>query len=435
MTQKTPAGKSSADLITAFIFFIAGISIRHFGEQLLRYAYYINIIALLLGTIKGTVFFILKRKVISIFEGAVNMALLLILIFMPASMIFIFKVVCSGYFILLCVIHIIAFMQLYTDTKEIKSGLLIMCAFEIRFAYLLFFNSEYSLPFLGKTLGLHLMVYSMATVLDILISKIASTDRKRSKIHIPLPNILSAMIPKRILTKINKAFRSEDIPENMINLKKQDDHQLEVFIHMADTLFGQVGHVDMCYAGHVISYGSYDESSYKLNGMIGDGVVEIVDRAKYIRFCLEVANKHIVSFGIRLTENEELRLQKKLFDIYDNLTEWYPPITLHDGSIIRTAQYELDYASSLYEKTNAKFYKFKDGHYSKFKTYFGLFTNCATLVREITAQVDINLFDFWGILSPGTFYDYLNSEYGRENSFVVAKNLYATAENVKAGKL
>ena len=101
------------------------------------------------------------------------------------------------------------------------------------------------------------------------------------------------------------------------------------------------------------------------------------------------------------------------------------------GNLLKTAQYELDYASSLYEKTNARFYKFKDGKYSRFKTYFGLFTNCATLAREITSHIGLNLFDFSGIISPGTFYDYLNGEYKRANSFVTSRNLYAHPDNVK----
>jgi len=80
---------------------------------------------------------------------------------------------------------------------------------------------------------------------------------------------------------------NNELPIDKINHTSDDtESDIEIFIHMADTLYGQVGHVDLCFDNYVLSYGNYDESSYRLNGMLGDGVIEVIDRNKYIRFCL-----------------------------------------------------------------------------------------------------------------------------------------------------
>ncbi len=432
MKEKRIKKAVRSDLFTASFYLIFGISIRYFPERFLTYTYYLNILLLTFIGLRDLCihFFALKKD--SLPEGIVNIFLALILITKPFSMVYLIRFGCSAYFLLLTVIHITAFIQRMKDSAGIKWGLVIISIAEMIFSYELFFGSRNSVYFLGRIMGLYFIVYACAMIFDMLAEMFSSGGRKKKRIHLSLPNIFCAFIPKKILSAINRLLKSEDITDDMINLPSVSYYQLEIFIHMADTLFGHVGHVDICYGGKVISYGSYDESSYRLKGMIGDGVIEIVDREKYIRFCLEDAGKHIVSFGITLTTDEEEKLQNKLADIYGNLIPWEPPVVAeHDRNIFQSAKYELDYASSLYEKTGAEFYKFRDGKYSKFKTYFALFTNCATLAREITFHIGLNLFDFSGIITPGTFYEYFNSEYKRSGSFVVARNLYALPENAK----
>ncbi len=429
MNDKVRFRRLLPDIITSAVYFGLGISIRHFPQKFLTYTYYIITSLLSLSAARSVYSFFRKKKDISVLEGFFNIIMAMILIIRPFSIYYMIKFACSMYFLMLATVHTIAFLQRIINRSGLKPGLLLMGIFEVIFAYDLFFKNNNTLYYLGRILGLNFMMYGTTIILDLLAAELSEEGKKRKRIHISLPNIFCAFIPRRLLNTINRFLQKSGADKNIVNRPKRDDHQLEIFIHMADTFFGQVGHIDMCYNSHVISYGSYDESSYKLNGMLGDGVVELIDREKYIRFCLEEAGKHIVSFGIRLDEEDEFRLQKKLTDIYNNLTPWFPPIAVYGRNLMWTAKYELDYASSLYAKTNARFYKFKDGTYSKFKTYFGLFTNCAAMAKEITAEIGINLFDFSGILTPGTFYEYLNGEYNRGNSFVVSRELYALSEN------
>ena len=61
--------------------------------------------------------------------------------------------------------------------------------------------------------------------------------------------------------------------------KEEEARELEILVHTSDSnLFGAIGHVDICYQGKVISYGSYDPFSERLFGTIGDGVLFKVDK-------------------------------------------------------------------------------------------------------------------------------------------------------------
>ena len=67
---------------------------------------------------------------------------------------------------------------------------------------------------------------------------------------------------------------------------------LEIFIHTSESsFFLAMGHVDICYQGQVISYGSYDPHSERLFGTIGDGVLFKANRENILNFVREKARK------------------------------------------------------------------------------------------------------------------------------------------------
>ena len=419
------------DIITAVIYLSVGTALRFYTDKFLKYSYYTFAVVLIISAVKSVYYFVARKSGFSMAESLADFILAWLFVMRPFPVSHLIGFVCSLYFVILAAVHLIAFFNGISDGAGRKYGLFIVGISEIYISFRLFSGSSYGIVYLGRLLGMHLIVYAAAIIQDMLCSLLVPGKTRKKRIHISLPNIICAFIPRRILTSVNRFLRTDSNSAEMINKKKNDECSLEIFIHMADTFFGHVGHIDMCIHGKVISYGSYDESSYRFKGMIGDGVVEIIDRGKYIGFCLEEAGKHIVSFGIKLTDNEQEKLRNKLEEIFDNLTPWEPPVAVNERNHIKSVQYELDYASALYKKTGAEFFKFRDGPYSKFRTYFGLFTNCATLAEEITSSVGINLFDFSGILTPGTFYDYLNREYNRNSDFVISRNLYAMPENAK----
>ena len=71
--------------------------------------------------------------------------------------------------------------------------------------------------------------------------------------------------------------QNHESQEGEVSFRKEKNDQtvdLEIFVHTSETsFFLAMGHVDICYQGTVISYGSYDPRSERLFGMVGDGVL------------------------------------------------------------------------------------------------------------------------------------------------------------------
>ena len=98
-------------------------------------------------------------------------------------------------------------------------------------------------------------------------------------------------------------------------IRDRDDDlsSVEVFVHVSKDGFGAIGHVDICYQNEVIAYGAYDEASTHLFGAIGEGVLFIVDKEKYISFChKDDMTSHIFAYTLTLNEVQKERIE----DVY-----------------------------------------------------------------------------------------------------------------------
>ena len=81
-----------------------------------------------------------------------------------------------------------------------------------------------------------------------------------------------------------------------------------------------------------------------------------------------------------------------------------------------------DISSELYNHTGAQFFKFKHGN--PFKTYYAVGTNCVKLADTVVGKSGIDLLRVNGIITPGTYLDYLDRLYERGDSIVVTRTLY-----------
>ena len=66
-------------------------------------------------------------------------------------------------------------------------------------------------------------------------------------------------------------------------------------------------------------------------------------------------------------------------------------------------------------------YKFANG---KFKTYFVFSTNCVLLADELLHCKELDLIPIGGIVTPGTYLEFLNTEYLRPGGMVVERTIY-----------
>lgn len=183
----------------------------------------------------------------------------------------------------------------------------------------------------------------------------------------------------------------------------------EIFVHVADTKYGKLGHVDLYFDGNVVSFGSYDETARKLDGALGDGILFFSpNREEYLDFCKNYSHKTIIRFGLRLTEAEKQELRFHVAALRAQTEPWQP--TAEAGPV--------PYARLLQQTTGACFYKFRSG---RFKTYFILKTNCVKLCDTIIGSLGLQRPN--GILTPGSYYAFLCRELRRPNSRVLYKRV------------
>lgn len=266
--------------------------------------------------------------------------------------------------------------------------------------------------------GIYLILLGFSNVRD---GAFFNTDLEQKqlwrRIRINLPVIIAAFFPAEQLNRFNHLLQGEKRGYQKVYSRIQNDQKsvdLEVLVHTSDqNLFGMIGHVDICYQGKVISYGSYDVFSERLFGTIGDGVLFKVDKDAYIDLCKEESKKTLFGYGLSLTDAQKRAVDKRLAEIDDLLEMWNPPADLKDD--------EHTYAYKLKHGLGAQLYKFKT---SQFKTYFILSTNCCLLADSIIGQAGTAILDMRGIIAPGTYQSYLQYEFDSANDLVVAQNIY-----------
>lgn len=249
-------------------------------------------------------------------------------------------------------------------------------------------------------------------------------NKIRRSFRISLPAIIEAIIPYTVLREINYLLDKDNYDKPFVFEEKSKDIEpdMEVFVHTSNRGFNRMGHVDLYYNSKVISYGNYDDASTKFFTMIGDGVLFTTNRDKYIPFCIEHSKKTIFAFGLKLTDKQKENIDKTIEKIFNDVYEWHPPYmsALSKRKKVNKNKYK-DYASRLYQTTNASFYKFKTG---RFKKYFTLGNNCCKLADHIIGKSGIDLLKMNGIITPGAYYEYLNREFQKKNSMVVSRKIY-----------
>ena len=113
-------------------------------------------------------------------------------------------------------------------------------------------------------------------------------------------------------------------------------------------------------------------------------------------------------------------VREKLARFFTRLSPWYPDAQLAEEGRLPDYLYE-DYASMLYRKTDALFYRVDKG---RFKTYFVFGTNCVLWADHILGAAGLDLIRISGIITPGSYYEYLTRQYQMENTAVISYTVY-----------
>lgn len=266
--------------------------------------------------------------------------------------------------------------------------------------------------------GFYLILLGMTYMRDGLFN--GKSGKRRLRVSLPI--VISALIPISTLRQVNALLAKGNDDPKAQALATNPNHNkdnLEIFIHASESSIPlALGHVDICYKGQVISYGSYDKQSERLFGAIGDGILFKADRDQYLALCKAESQKTLFSYRLELTDEQEKAIKEQIEKIEQTLIPWEPSsdkITNEEGKKVHS------YAYLLKTQASGQLYKFKG---SKFKTYFVMSTNCVLLADSIIGRAGTDILSPQGFITPGTYQDYLDREYDNPNGLVVSKTIY-----------
>lgn len=377
---------------------------------------------LLIG-IKNFLFYFFKRERKEFENSLFNLLFALILSIYPQIPYSILPIFIGCYFLLNGFLQLIDLLILIKNGGSGRFSKICYMLFYFLTSSVLVFHPLRNIDIVIKFLGIYFAVIGVRLIVDaiLMIVPVRLKNRVKRKIRFSLPVFIECFIPYVVLNEINKVLAvgsDKIIYEN----KKNDSHpDLEVIVHVSPNGFNRMGHVDLVFQDEVISYGNYDKSSMKFWDLFGDGVIFITKKDTYIPFCIEHSKKTLFVFGIKLTERQKMRVQKEIDKLKKNLIRWYSPLEEARKNHHIKKEKCTDYSSCLYQKTKAKFYKVRTG---TFKTYFVLGNNCCLLADQIIGKSGIDLLKMNGLITPGSYYEYLNREFMRKNSFVISRNIY-----------
>lgn len=360
--------------------------------------------------------------------GCANLGLAVFSLWQRETFLAFFPPVLGSYLLLATVIHFTTFYLRIRDRMQGSAQSLLLGLISLGFGTALILYPSTRTDMLRFLLAGYFGLMSLSTGADLwrdfFPDRLTVTDAVKRHIRIQLPAALTALVPRSAIDKVNDSLRlTRDEPEQDLYKDPLAIPDLEIFIHAAKKGPGVFGHVDLCYHDTVMTFGSYDESSYRLWGVISSGVLAIINgKEKYLDYCIKSRKKSIFGFGLRLTEGQRRRVELRIEDLMREVDPWLCPIECdpqgaHD-----------DYASSFVKNLDAKLYKFRTGG---FRTYFAASTNCALLADKVVGLVGTDIITLNGILTPGAYYSYLDREFRRKNSIVITKTLYKEQEDEK----
>lgn len=304
---------------------------------------------------------------------------------------------------------------------QIRSILLFF--FDLTMCFILLFQPNKQAYLISYGVGIYLLIYGINMLWNFIREIIPrnSGTKLDQKIRLAIPPFLAAIIPPTLMHSILDGNEEEVAKQQFDVYKSTLKVDLEVFIHLASSGPAMLGHMDIVYKGIVMSYGCYDPHKRRLLGTMGDGVILVAPRNPYIRNCLEHENKILISFGISLKDEQRQRLEVKLQEIKDHFKEFYSDEQLYQKGLLHLKDSD-DYISRVTRRVSqARFYKTKD---ERMKTFFVLSSNCVYFASQVLQEIGLNLFDLSGIISPGSYFDFLNEQFKSDKSFVISRKVY-----------
>ena len=317
------------------------------------------------------------------------------------------------------------------NIANIKGKLRIYLQFLLTFIFslMLIYKPNENIKYVGLILGIYFIVLGIMYISDY-ISEIMprrTTEKIKKAIRIPLPVLATLFIPRFLINAINEMLKIESNSSDFVALKNNDKPDIYVIIHLANKGSAAFGHVEIAMGDKIYSFGNYNKHSRMLFDTIGDGIIAVADKKEYMEYEVTIQNRYLIEFGIKLTDTQKKKAKEVITNlITKDTTPYYPDLQLYEMGKIEKGNYH-DISSDMYKLANAKFYKITKGPHKKF---FVFKTNCVMIAEYILGSLGKNVVAINGIISPGSYYEYLNTEFKKRNTNVISRKIY-TKDNIK----
>ncbi|MFI3169332.1 MAG: hypothetical protein R3Y06_05250 [Faecalibacterium sp.] len=351
------------------------------------------------------------------------------------SMLLVVPVALALWLMILSLSSFISFVQ-YRDEKEVASfRYFIGGVGNIGFAMLFILRADDIVAASIHILGIYCVVHGISLFCDFLVEAIPNQylNRLKQRVRLAPPFLLTVLMPQSLLNGLNEFFkerveeplqlRAENPPERLAGAAVN----VEVFIHASKTLTGFAGHVDLAIGDTIYCYGAYDkQQSKKYGGVAGAGVMyEVHGKEDYLTFCKTLNHETVFGFGLVLSEQELGRMKEKIAQMKARAYPWLCPAqrAAKEG---KAADGFTDVPSRLSRAIEVSFYKFEHGIY---KYYWMLGTNCVTFADDLLKASGMKTV-LTGIITPGTYYSFLNAEFLKGSSVIVKREVYTKASDL-----
>ncbi len=308
--------------------------------------------------------------------------------------------------------------QLPNAISQLFPGLISLI---IAFFMILGRNMAIKTEILSVIAGIYFIVYGLLGFGIHLLYLLKQQNPNFRSLTLSSPVLLSAFLPIQFYISIKRLKLDEQLKEREPDAA--DD--LHVYIYLKGKGPEMFGHVDISYQGTIWSYGNHDPANRHLEGTFGDGVLIRADEKLFLREAIRTDGKTIVGYGIRLTDAQKAVLEQRLSELMKRAVPWKcaAQIAMENGE---DASQCMDYASRVYKETHCDMFKFESG---KFRTYFIASTNCVMIADELIRNRDLNLIDLNGLITPGAYLSFLNTEYLKANTLVHSRIFYEKGVN------
>ncbi len=323
--------------------------------------------------------------------------------------------------LILSVSNFITFVQYYKEPGVTSLRYLFLAIIHLIFAIPFMQNLYDNISVSIQIMGVYLIILGCMLFLDGLSMAVPRQYKilYKQRVRITLPTLVATFLPMALLNRVNDYFSATDNSEEILDIKHDErEPNVEIFIHVSETF--KVGHVDLSFDDKIVSYGCYDKDSIRCKGMLGDGVLyEVEDKVAYTTFCGTDRGEVIFGFGLALEPEMLHNLRAEYSRIKANTIPWLCKAQRAKERGEDTSVF-MENPCRLSQAIETKYYKFAGGSY---KHYWVLGTNCVRFIDELLRASGIKTI-IAGIITPGTYYSFLNNEFLKGNSVVITKRIY-----------